>query len=224
MELRAKVVPTNPKFSTLSARKLIKKFHAQMQLLPEEQLGGVVEIEEFALDLGPSKGRHGRPIVIVIGVERKSGKAGRIGFKLAPAPEALDVAAIACDMVREKSTIETCRKDVCNVFKASEAYTIKLVGDGNAQINADPLPLCSEIFKHMSNVLKNTYRGAIKRVNLQGYLDEIAFRRNHGDDLVQAAFTLLIRLICPPCKTSEEKKRRRQWEQDVLLGLDDALP
>ena len=184
--------------NTLSARGLMKKFRLAMKPWSSELLGGTVAVDEAILHLPRSaKGKDNRAF-IVIGVEKRGVPPGRIGLQVAEAPFDNVFAECVTTMVREKTTIETRCGTTYAQWLNTEVYFVKQVKSRRYAFGTDLLPLCKQVFDQVSNILMNTFRGAIKPEYLQSYLDEIAFRWNHRSNPDEAAWTLLCRLISPP--------------------------
>ena len=197
VELACLVKGPRGRISTLTARRLIQKFHKGMAPRSEDRLGGTVQIDEGVLLLGTNN-RKKYPKVYIIIAAQKSGSASRIGFQIADAPFDIVMAASAVDLIRDDATVETRRMDVYGKYLKNTCIEFPGAKDKQARIGQDLLPRCATVFDHVQKILKRKYRGAIKPGNLQGYLDEIAFRWNHKGNLEPAALKLMARLVRPP--------------------------
>lgn len=196
-ELACLVKGPRGRISTRTARRLIQKFHKGMAPRSEDRLGGTVQIDEGVLLLGTNN-RKKCPEVYIIIAAQKSGSASRIGLKIADVPFDIVMAASAVELIRDAATVETRRMDVYGMRLKNKCIWSPGAKGKQAPLGEDLLPRCATVFDHVQQILKRKYRSAIKPDNLQGYLDEIAFRWNHKDNLEPAALKLMARLVCPP--------------------------
>ena len=187
--------------AVLSARRLIQKFQGAMELLDEDRLGGTVQVDHGSLAMGPANQKSNPPTVIMIGAEKRSKSAGRISLKMVVRPTKNSFCHHAAEMIRNDATFETSRVDIYSEYLKSFGYPFRSIKTTRNEFGDNLLYPCSLVFNHVLDILMKTYRNAVKHDNLQGYLNEIAFRWNHGDNPERAALKVMARLVQPPNTT-----------------------
>ena len=211
-ELGAKMAVYQP-----TARKLIGKFHKVMGIALEEGLCGTVQLDKGVLVLAPAKRKSKPHVPVIIAVEKRTGSSGRIGLKMSKYWSESIGCGLAAWMIRKDATIETYHPYFSEYMK-EHGYQFRKLSATWKTTNAPLSPQCAAIFDHVTKIVNIAYRRAIKKDNLQGYLDEISFRWNHRDDVERAAIKLMARLLQPP----------RIFVNPFFFGFkgssDDALP
>ena len=176
------------------AHELIRIFRKAMAPRPEDQLDGIVEIDEGVLDLGPAGDKDGSEIMVVVAVEKKSEADGYIALTALEGRIDLPCLAIDTQMIKSGSTVETRRPETYGRALVDRNCKILTVGKTGIGVGSPLLPRCAKVFARVEEVLKNSNRGEITIGIVQEHLNEISFRWNHRLDMKRAAEILKIRL------------------------------
>lgn len=202
------------------ARNLTGIFRTAMALAPEERLEGTVQVGEFELRLHPAKSKHPVSATVAIAVEDVHGKPGRIAAAVVDKQDP-DPWVVYLDMVKPGSIIETRLPDAKIDGLRYNGYRVACI---TAHVDPEASPLCADMFARLETVFRRIYRGALSPGNLQGYLDEYAFRWNRiprglGADPRPASQVLIRKLLQPPppARSSHEAERERYRREDAIV-------
>jgi hypothetical protein len=192
--------------STLTARRLIKKFHEAMELRPDERLDGYVQIGKFTLTLHPAKVEENVPVTIAAAIERNPNHlANRVALGILD-PSNVCPWRVYMDMVREQAVVEM--RPILNIREALQFYGYQV-----RQADCD----CADIQRLVEDILGRTYRYAIDRNHLPGYLNEVAYRWNTQHHPQKAVECLMHRLTTPPYLKKPPHKRDEYT--DYLMAM-----
>lgn len=191
---------------------LIKKFQTAMAFTPEDLLEGEIQIDECELVLRPAKAKYNIHIPVAIAVENRGGTPGRIALEAIHKDKSYSWFGYM-DMIKKKSSVEPRMPNIDIEGLEFSGFKVKPTPKAGAN---EPLPLCTVVFNHVSEMIRRKYRGAIDRENAQGYLNEFTFRWNNvrkglDDNREPAANILLKRLLKPPYKKPPHDKEMSEY-------------
>ena len=216
--ISAKALASKAKIAYSSAYSLIKKFRRAMSYRGEDLLEGKIQIDEDELVLRPAKSSRNIRIPIAVAVENIGDSPGRIALELLPGRMPYSW-CVYLDAIKKGSTIETRKLKDHGDGLAFVGYVVKLAKGAEV---GKPLPLCATVFTHVAETIRVRYRSAIGRENLQGVLNEIAFRWNNihrslDPDLKSAATVLMQRLLQPPFEKPPHEEELATYESWMAL-------
>ena len=144
-----------------------------------DSLNGVVEVDEVYIG-GAHPGKRGRGAegksLVLIAVEDKDNKIGRIRLKRVKDASAKSLVFAISESVEPQSTIRT---DGWNGYKTLEGAEYKHdVIRKSADVGDNMLPLANRVASLLKRWLQGTHQGAVQATHLDYYLDEFTFRFN----------------------------------------------
>ena len=157
----------------------LHKLRRAMVTPGRDNLSGIIEMDETFIG-GERQGKKGRgsagKSLVVIFVEIKDTRIGRIRLKrIKDASSAsLNEAALSC--IKEKSIIRTDGWNGYNLLE-SIGYQHEIMRQGSKKED-DLLPNCHRVASLLKRWLLGTHQGAVSHEHLDYYLDEFTFRFN----------------------------------------------
>ena len=192
--------------ATLTARRLIKKFHRAMAPKQSDRLDGLIHVVEFQISLHPAKGKSVQ-VNVTAACERNSNQlANRIAFCILADNDACPWRAYM-DLINEKAIVQMQPRGDIAPALGYYGYAVETCACE-----------CDDVRSLAMTVLGKTYRYAMSDYELQGYLDEIAFRWNGRNHIAKTVEILMQRLISPPYAQKPRPKN------DEYLEHLEALP
>lgn len=157
---------------------LMHKLRASMVNPDREKIGNIVEVDETYIGgptTGGKRGRGTQKAIVIVAVERRGLKAGRIRLRHIPDLSETTILRFVKDAITSGSTIITdALKSYLNLNKHGyihKAIIQKKVGKDVS------LPIAHIAISNLKAWLKGTHHGVSKK-HLQAYLNEFVFRFN----------------------------------------------
>jgi transposase-like protein len=199
-----------------TAHRMLHRLRAGLAGTGHDKLHGDVEVDEMYIG-GPEAGHPGRGAVtkalVAVAVEvrqyvdkagRPRVRAGRARMLVIPNGKAVTLIKFIQANVDSTSTVYT---------DANRSYgRLALVGYKHDAIVAkhtdDPLPTLGRVTANLQRWWLGTHKGAIKKENLQSYLDEFVFRFNRRRTPWEAFFAALgLAMVARPQAPRKRKAR-----------------
>jgi len=179
-----------------------------------EKLSGQVEVDEFYLG-GEKQGKAGRgsenKIKVIVAVEKKNNKIGRIRMKHIPSCDADNLKAFIDEHISAGSKIITDGwSGYLPLKKADEFDHQRLLASISEQ---DVTPGVHRVASLFKRVVLGTYQGNVSPKHAQRYLDEYVFRFNRRKSKsVGLKFFRLLQLVAVSTAISFENIVKTQLE------------
>ena len=146
-----------------------------------EQLSGQVEVDEAYIG-GKEEGSVGRnplsaKILIVVAVEFKDTRLGRVRFRCIPDATSQSLTAFVKDNVEPGTVVVTDGWQGYSGLNDAGYPRHKKIAPSKKE-SASTLPRVHLVISLLKRWLRGTHQGAVTPQHLQGYLDEFAFRFN----------------------------------------------
>lgn len=145
-----------------------------------DRLSGIIEVDETYIGGEKQGGKRGRGApgksLVVIAVQKKGRKLGRIRLQRVPDASAISLEKAVTDAAEPGSEIITDGWNGYNQLK--EIGYEHLVIRKDASVGDNLLPACNLITSLLKRWLDGTLQGAVSHEHLDYYLDEYTFRFN----------------------------------------------
>lgn len=178
---------------------MLHKLRRAMVNAAREPLHGDIEVDDTWIG-GPQAGIKGsrqlkdrRAVPVLVAVERREDRSGRIRFVVLPDFTAAAMNAIIQTHVAAGSTVYTDGLGAFTGLKAAGYRHIALKQPLRSALRkgtASVVPLADRVVGNLQNWLIGTHHG-VSRPQLQAYLDEFVFRHNRRKNPMAAFQTLL---------------------------------
>lgn len=157
---------------------LLHKLRSSMVNPFRDKIEGIVEVDETYIG-GPStggkRGRGTQKAIVIVAVERRGTKAGRIRLRYISNLSEETIMRFIDDSIEKKTIIITdSLKSYWNLSK--HGYTHKAITQKRANKESS-LPIAHIAISNLKTWLKGTHHGVSKK-HLQAYLNEFVFRFN----------------------------------------------
>jgi transposase-like protein/Zn ribbon nucleic-acid-binding protein len=159
----------------------LHKIRKAMVFPEREKLSGTVEIDETYLGGKETEGKRGRGTenkeLVVVAVEVKSRKIGRVRMKLIDDASSQSLRLFIIDHIGKGSDLMT---DGWPGFSGieNEGYTGTIYNQSKAKAEDELLPYVHMVISLLKRWLLGTHQGTVSGKHLQAYLDEYVFRFN----------------------------------------------
>lgn len=203
---------------------MLHKLRRAMVNAAREPLHGDIEIDDTWIG-GPQAGIKGsrqlkdrRAVPVLVAVEHRDNRSGRIRLVVLPNFTAATMSTIVKENVAPGSTVYTDGLGAFEGLKAAGYRHIALKQPLRSALHkgaASVVPLADRVVGNLQNWLIGTHHG-VSRAQLQAYLDEFVFRHNRRRQPM-AAFQTLLGLGAGRTPTPY---RRIQGGRDMLTLLD----
>jgi transposase-like protein len=203
---------------------MLHKLRRAMVNAAREPLHGDIEIDDTWIG-GPQAGIKGsrqlkdrRAVPVLVAVEQRDDRSGRIRLVVLPDFTAATMSTIVNENVASGSTVYTDGLGAFGGLKTAGYRHIALKQPLRSSLRkgaASVVPLADRVVGNLQNWLIGTHHG-VSRAQLQAYLDEFVFRHNRRRQPM-AAFQTLLGLGTGRTPTPY---RRIQGGRDMLKLLD----
>ena len=178
--------------NTLTADRLIRKFHTVTIPDKRDRLRGTVHVDCGIAKLNSARGSKAFRVIVAV-EEADKGKTGKIALLYSPEPTGIFWIPYIPLPILVRTRVVARPGEIEGLLR-SWNITPELV-----QVPEDkPLPFCAPVLKQVATFLRKTYRGAINPRKVQLYLFALAFRWNHHEQPEKATQELIRRLLQKP--------------------------
>lgn len=157
----------------------LHKLRSAMVRPNRDRLSGTVEVDEAFIG-GYRPGKRGRgaegKVLVLVAVEIKGGKPGRIRLKRVPDASEDSLKTVTIEGVEPESIVHTDGWPSYNWLDQS-GYTHRIIRK-RADVGDNLLPAVNLVVSLLKRWLLGTHQGAVKTSHLDYYLDEFTFRFN----------------------------------------------
>jgi transposase-like protein len=160
------------------AFQILHKLRASMVNPFRDRITGIVEVDETYIggtSTGGKRGRGSELDVVIVAVEDKDGRAGRIRMRHIPNVSKRSLLPFIEDSIKKGSTIVTDGfkgySDLNRYGYIHKPVIQKVSGKESS------LPLCHIVISNLKTFIRGTYHG-VSPQHLQAYLNEFVFRFN----------------------------------------------
>ena len=203
--------------NTLTAVRLITKFHKVALPDNRDKLRGTVHVDSGIATLGSA--RRSKAFRIVVAVEdANNGKAEKIALLYSPEQTGVFWIPGFPQPIMRGTRVVARPGEIEGLFRAWN-ITPELLRGSDGKL----LPLCASVLVQVEAFLRKTHRGAISPSNVQLYLHALAFCWNHHDRREQATRKLIRRLLQKP-QVNPGLNAYKKWKRSApreRSGSDD---